>query len=66
MHDNAKRLELSEDEAFALLGLAMTAEMELDADAEKAVAKLAQYCREQQSFDHSGLNKAAVELCETG
>lgn len=60
------RLELSEDEAFALLTLAMSSNLELDAVSEQAVAKLAKYCRNQQSVSHiKGLAKNN-ELCEAG
>lgn len=45
VHD---KLELSEDEAFALLTLAMTSEMALDPDSEKAVKKLVEYCKKHQ------------------
>ena len=39
------RLELSEDEAYALLSLAMTSGMKFDKDSEKAVKKLAAFCK---------------------
>jgi len=42
------RLELSEDEAFALLTLAMTSEIALDPTSEKAVKKLVEYCKRHQ------------------
>lgn len=48
-----ERLELSEDEAFALLALAMTSEMALDLTAEKAVKKLVEYCKLHQSRQHT-------------
>ena len=47
------RLELSEDEAFALLGLAMTASMTLDKTSERAVRKLAEYCKRKQTSHYS-------------
>ena len=42
MEDSHQRLELSEDEAFALLTLAMASDLELDEESEKAVAKARQ------------------------
>jgi len=37
-------LKLTEEEAFSLLGLAMTSPQRLDATSEKALRKLAEYC----------------------
>jgi|LakMenEpi03Aug12_release.lakeMendotaPanAssembly.Ray.scaffolds.fasta_scaffold1152032_2 hypothetical protein len=42
-------LVLTEEEAFALLNLAMTSSLELDPTSEKALHKLAAYCS-QSSF----------------
>lgn len=37
-------LELTEDEAYALLGLCLTSPNRLDAESERALRKLAEYC----------------------
>lgn len=66
MEINPQRLELSEDEAFALLTLAMASDLELDEASERAVAKLAKYCRNKQSITYRNGVTAAQELCETG
>ncbi len=42
-------LVLTEEEAYALLNLALTSSLELDATSEKALHKLAAYCS-QSSF----------------
>ncbi len=49
MENTERRLELTEDEAFALLGLAMTASVQMDSVSEKAVRKLAEYCKSHPS-----------------
>lgn len=38
-------LALTEEEAFALLSLAMTSPAKLDVTSEKAIRKLAEYCK---------------------
>ncbi len=43
-------LDLSEEEAFALLGLCMTSPNKLDATAEKAMRKLADFCKSGKSI----------------
>ena len=48
-------LELDEEEAYALLGLCMTSPCRLDADSERALRKLAEYC-----LSHSNNQKARV------
>ena len=45
------RLELTEEEAFALLSLAMTSPQKLDVASEKAIKKLAIFCASQRG-DH--------------
>ncbi len=60
-----QRLELTEDEAFALLTLAMSSHIELDHTSECAVAKLATYCRQTQSLNHIGLAQQK-KLCGAG
>lgn len=39
------RLELTEDEAFALLSLCLTSGMPMDPESERAVRKLVEFCR---------------------
>jgi len=51
LRDNTQGLELTEDEAFALLGLCLTSPTKLDVTSEKALKKLAEYC--SQSNYHS-------------
>lgn len=58
---NHDRLELSEDEAFALLALAMTSEIALDSTSEKAVRKLVEYCKKHQR-NHSNRPELDCEL----
>lgn len=41
----SKELDLTEEEAFALLGLCITSPEKLDATAEHAMRKLASYCK---------------------
>jgi hypothetical protein len=43
-------LQLTEEEAFALLGLCLTSPTALDAISEKAVRKLAEYCSDSTCF----------------
>lgn len=52
----SKELELSEEEAFALLGLCMTSPEKLDATAEQAMRKLANFCK---SRSHLGSEHTA-------
>ena len=52
MDIHKERLELTEEEAFALLNLAMTSGLQLDATSEKAVRKLADYCKRHQRISH--------------
>lgn len=65
MENTLQRLELTEDEAFALLTLAMSSNIELDVTSEGAVAKLATFCRQTQSLNNIGL-ATKNELCEAG
>ena len=41
---NPAGLELTEEEAFALLGMCLTSPQAIDAISEKALRKLAEYC----------------------
>ncbi len=56
------RLELTEDEAFALLALCMTSEMALDSESEHALHKLAAFCKKARNHPIV----ASGELCEAG
>lgn len=53
-------LQLTEEEAFALLGLCMTSPQRLDAVSEKALTKLAIFCKSR--MEHS--NHSAPAQCE--
>lgn len=64
MVEEPKRLELSEDEAYALLHLAMMSEAKFCKTSEQAVAKLAKYCKSNTCNDHKPV--VAKELCEAG
>ncbi|MBS1707707.1 MAG: hypothetical protein JSS65_03175 [Armatimonadetes bacterium] len=59
------RLELTEDEAFALLTLAMTSGIALDQVGERAVRKLAEHCKDhtRKSCNHKIEDR---EFCEAG
>lgn len=54
--DDPMGLALTEEEAFALLTMCLTSPHKLDATAEKALRKLAQYCR-----NHSNDNVIDIE-----
>lgn len=43
-------LILTEDEAFALLSMCLLSPMKLDPDAEKALRKLAEFCKSEQLY----------------
>ncbi len=59
--ESLQKLELSEDEAFALLTLAVTSGVPLDSTSEKAVQKLAEYCKSHQRT-HSNRQSMDCEL----
>jgi len=59
------RLELTEDEAFALLSLAMTSGIPLDTVGERAVRKLAEHCK-VHTRNHSNHSDSNREFCEAG
>ena len=44
-------LTLTEEEAFALLSMCMLTTMTLDPTSERALRKLADYCKNEQLFD---------------
>lgn len=66
MESSPERLELTEDEAFALLGLCLTSGMPLDAESEKAVRKLAAYCKRHRTNIPPRYAANGNELCEAG
>ncbi len=66
MDSQSTRLVLTEDEAFALLNLALTSEMRLDATSEKAVRKLADYCKSHSSIISNHKLSAGREYSEAG
>jgi predicted DNA-binding transcriptional regulator YafY len=59
------RLELTEEEAFALLSLTMMSHGKLDRISEQALHKLADYCRHHLSESHHKRSNAC-ELTEAG
>ena len=65
MEIHSDRLELTEDEAFALLTLAMTSGIALDPVGERAVKKLAEHCK-VHTRKHSNHQDRDCELCEAG
>ena len=44
-----ERLELTEDEAYALLSLCMTSDLALDDQSEHALQKLAEFCKSHKN-----------------
>ncbi|MCU0315141.1 MAG: hypothetical protein MUC92_00970 [Fimbriimonadaceae bacterium] len=58
------RLELTEEEAFALLNLAMLSELPMDSIAERAVRKLADHCKSNHTIQ--AIVPGNRELCEAG
>jgi hypothetical protein len=63
-------LKLTEEEAFALLGLCLTSPMGLDSNAENALRKLAEYCTSESNHRNITLEThschAGRELREAG
>ena len=49
-------LNLTEEEAFALLSMCLLTSMRLDRTAEKALKKLAEFCKHEQYFLQAGEN----------
>jgi hypothetical protein len=52
-------LKLTEEEAYALLGLCLTSPNKLDAVSEKALRKLAEYCTSSNHSNENYLNLKA-------
>ena len=65
-------LELTEEEAFALLGLCLTSPTGLDSTSERALRKLAEYCTESSNHQAKIIHlephsfRVARELREAG
>ena len=59
-------LQLTEEEAFALLGLCMTSPQRLDALSEKALKKLAVFCKSRHIDNSNHHMSAQCELDEAG
>lgn len=60
------RLQLTEEEAFALLSLCVMSEEQLDAVSETAIKKLADYCRKDNTDPSNHTTSANSELSEAG
>ena len=60
------RLQLTEDEAFALLSLCMMSEEQLDVVSENAIKKLANFCRADRSANSNHKPPVNGELSEAG
>lgn len=59
-------LELTEEEAYALLSLCMMSATSLDAVSEKAIHKLADFCKTLYGVGGYHLTPASCELQEAG
>jgi predicted DNA-binding transcriptional regulator YafY len=64
--DTSSRLELTEEEAFALLSLCMMSESNLDPSSEKALQKLAGFCRDYLKQSSNNNISATREFTEAG
>ena len=65
--ENPNGLMLTEEEAFALLGLCLTSPTGLDAHSEKALRKLADYCSSSYSYSYRNARQPiARELGKAG
>lgn len=62
---NTIGLELTEEEAFTLLTLAMTSSQRLDDKSEAALQKLASFCK-SRLFDSNHKTPTALKLEEAG
>ncbi len=62
-------LKLTEEEAFALLGLCLTSPQGLDGTSERALRKLAEFCSRGQlhsNYSYEPLSYATQELKKAG
>lgn len=60
------RLELTEDEAYALLSLCMTSDMALDPQSEQAMRKLAEFCKSHKNAKSNHTKPMIGGFCEAG
>lgn len=60
------RLELTEDEAYTLLSLCMTSELPLDAQSERALRKLADFCKSHKNKNSNHNSPTIGSFCEAG
>lgn len=58
------RLELTEDEAYSLLSLCLTSELGLDAQSERAVRKLAEFCKAHRNSKNDHRRSNLSELIQ--
>ena len=60
------RLELTEEEAYALLSLCMMSNLALDANSEHALQKLAEFCKSHKSAKSNRTRSEIGGFCEAG
>ena len=60
------RLELTEDEAYSLLSLCMMSDLPLDSQSEKALKKLAEFCKSHKNGNRNHSRPVIGGLCEAG
>ncbi len=60
------RLELTEDEAYVLLSLCMTSDLQLDEQSEQALWKLAEFCKHHRNAESNHRKPVIGGLCEAG
>ncbi len=63
---SSTRLELTEEEAFSLLELCMTSATKLDETSEKAMRKLADFCKNNFLHQSNHTRSTNCELSEAG
>ena len=62
----SEKLQLTEEEAYALLSLCMMSEEKLSVTSEKALKKLADYCRIHTNLESNHDKPDSCELYEAG
>lgn len=60
------RLELTEEEAYALLSLCLTSELPLDPGSERAVRKLAEFCKSHKNSKSNHTKPVIGSFYEAG
>jgi len=60
------RLELTEDEAYSLLSLCMMSDLPLDGQSEKAIKKLAEFCKSHKFANRNHTKSVIAGLYEAG